>query len=430
MRTRLVAFLILAAAGCLTLSLLRGQDRSATKTEDRGQKTEDSKAVTAPPAAPAKPARDLATLSPVQRQMLLSAQRGADWLFRMHRLKGRFVYGYLPALATELEGDHYLRQIGAAFALARAARFTGEERYAARAAQAILALLDDTAPDPADPQSRRTALPPGVVNRVGAAGLLVAAINELPAPDRDLLDKSEQLCNFLRRQARPDGSLRLSDAEGAPAEPPEDVALYPGQALYGLARSQKHRPAPWKLDLLRKAVAYYPPWWRAHKSIAFVPWHSAAYAEAYALTGEKAFAEPVLEMNDWLLGLQYAQLDGVDQRRLLWYGGFKGYAEGRAVESAPDVGSAACAEALAEACRVAQKAGDADRHHRYAEALVRCLQFLTTLQYTEPNTQYFADWYRPRLAGAFHASHQDGNLRIDYTQHAVCALVQYLEYVK
>ena len=53
-----------------------------------------------------------------------------------------------------------------------------------------------------------------------------------------------------------------------------------------------------------------------------------------------------------------------------------------------------------------------------------------TLQYTEPNTQYFADWYRPRLAGAFHASHQDGNLRIDYTQHAVCALVQYLEYVK
>src|SRR5262249_40495116 len=81
-------------------------------------------------------------------------------LFRMHRLKGRFVYGYLPALATELEGDHYLRQIGAAFALARAARFTGEERYAARAAQALLALLDDTAPDPSDPQSRRTALPP------------------------------------------------------------------------------------------------------------------------------------------------------------------------------------------------------------------------------------------------------------------------------
>jgi hypothetical protein len=346
----------------------------------------------------------------------------------MHRLKGRFVYGYLPALATELEGDHYLRQAGAAFALARAARFTGEERYAARAAQALLALLDDTAPDANDAQVRYTALPPGLVNRLGAAGLLIAAINELPAPERDLLDKSEQLCNYLRRQARPDGSLRLNETDTA--DDLEGARLYPGAALYGLARSHKHRPAAWKLDLLRKAVAYYRPWWQAHKGPAFVPWQSAAYAEAYALTGEKAFADCVLEMNDWLLTLQYAQLDGVDQRRVLWYGGFRGHADGRPVESAPDVGSAAYAEALAEACRVAGLLGDAERHRRYAEGLVRALQFLTTLQYTEPNTQYFADWYRPRLAGAFHASHQDGNLRIDYTQHAVSALVLYLEYVK
>jgi hypothetical protein len=423
MRTRLAAFLILAAAGCLTLSLLRGQDRAATPATAPAAKPPPSA-----PAAPAKPARDLSSLSPLQRQMLLSAQRGADWLFRMHRLKGRFVYGYLPALATEMEGDHYLRQTGAAFALARAARFTGEERYAARAAQAVLALLDDTAPDPKDAQVRYTALPPGVVNRLGAAGLLVLAVHELPAPERDLLDKAEQLCNYIRRQAQPDGSLRLNEAGSA--EDAEGAQLHPGAALYALARSQTHRPAAWKLDLLRKAVAYYHPWWRAHKGLAFVPWQSAAYAEAYALTGEKAFADCVLEMNDWLLNLQYAQLDGGDPRRLPWYGGFRGYADGRPVESAPDVGSAAYAEALAQACRAAQKAGDAERHRRYADGLVRCLQFLTTLQYTEPNTQYFADWYRPRLAGAFHASYQDGNLRIDYTQHAVSALILYLEHVK
>jgi hypothetical protein len=427
MRIRLIALLILAAAGCLTLSLLRGQERTATPTTSPAKAPPAATPTTAP-AAPAKPARDLDTLSPVQRQMLLSARRGADWLFRMHRLKGRFVYGYLPALATELEGDHYLRQCGAAFSLARAARFTGEERYAARAAQAVLALLDDTATDPKG-EARYTDLPPGVVNRLGAAGLLVLAINELPAPERDLLDKSEQLCNYVRRQARPDGSLRLSETDSA-ADDPEGAQLHPGAALYALARSQRQRPAAWKLDLLRKAVAHYHPWWRAHKGPAFVPWQSAAYAEAYALTGEKAFADCVLEMNDWLLTMQYAQLDGGGPRRLLWYGGFRGYADGRPVESAPDVGAAAYAEALGQACRVARKAGDAERHKRYVEGLVRALQFLTTLQYTEPNTQYFADWYRPRLAGAFHASHQDGNLRIDYTQHAVSALVQYLEYVK
>ena len=89
----------------------------------------------------------------------------------------------------------------------------------------------------------------------------------------------------------------------------------------------------------------------------------------------------------------------------------------------------AYAEGLAEACRVARKAGDLTRYQRYRGGLERCLQFAVTLQYTDSNTQHFADWYRRRLLGGFYASHQDGNLRIDYSQHAVCVLVQYLQYV-
>jgi hypothetical protein len=131
-------------------------------------------------------------------------------------------------------------------------------------------------------------------------------------------------------------------------------------------------------------------------------------------------------MNDWLCGLQYIQLD---PRNPIWSGGFMDWVDGRPAVVEPHVSSAAYAESLAEACRVARQAGDPPRYQRYREALERCLQFVTTLQYTDANTQHFADWYRPVLLGGFHASHQDGNLRIDYTQHAVCALVQYLTYV-
>src|SRR5207248_9048974 len=99
-----------------------------------------------------------------------------------------------------------LGQAGAAFALARAARLTGEERYAACASRALLSLLDETVLD-ASGQARHTPLPSIVLNRLGAAALLVLAINELPAPAADLLEKSEQLCSFIRRQACPDGSL-------------------------------------------------------------------------------------------------------------------------------------------------------------------------------------------------------------------------------
>jgi hypothetical protein len=325
-----------------------------------------------------------------------------------------------------MEGDHYLRQAGAAYALARSARFFGEERYAAHASQAILALLEDTVLSSTDARCRHTTYPSGAVNRIGSAGLLILAINELPAPQADLLEKSEQLCNYVRSQARPDGSLALHDSGDNPSD--EEVSEHPGLALYALLVSQKHRPASWKLDVVRKALPFYQTWWRAHKTMGFVPWQTAAYTEAYLKSHEKGFAEFINEMNDWACSLQYAEIDR-DMRRVTWRGGFMSFQDGRPMESAPNIGSAVYAEGLAQACRVAREAGDVERHNRYSAALGLCLQFLTTLQFTDANTQHFADWYRSRLLGAFHTSHTDGNLRIDSTQHAVTALVMYLEHV-
>src|SRR5262249_50480455 len=151
-------------------------------------------------------------------------------------------------------------------------------------------------------------MPSIALNRLAAAGLLVAAIHELPSPQADLLERSDQLCNFIKRQARSNGSLCTSDpGDDGKALPESADAINecPGAALYGLMISQRHRPAAWKTDLVRKAVTYYHPWWKANKNPAFVPAQTAAYAEAYRLTKEKAFAECVVEMNDWLCALQY-----------------------------------------------------------------------------------------------------------------------------
>src|SRR5207249_1580720 len=115
---------------------------------------------------PGRPAHDLSKLYPLQRQMYLSARGGADWLRRANRPDGRFLYGYVPALQTALEGDHYLRQAGAAFALARAARFFQDKHQAAVASQALLTLLLDTTTDPKDPKVRYTTLPSLAVNRL------------------------------------------------------------------------------------------------------------------------------------------------------------------------------------------------------------------------------------------------------------------------
>jgi hypothetical protein len=423
----MVTVLFLAVGAFAALSWTRGQDQTTPLTLELSPSRQEAN----PP--------DLSKYNPLQKQIYLSAQRGADWLQRANKSDGRFVYGYLPALKTNLEGDHYLRQAGAAFALARAARFTGNPRHTAVARQAVLTLLLDTAPDDQDPRLRHTSLPSAVVNRLAAAGLLVLAINELPSPGDDLLQQSEELCAYIARQQQSDGSLNYSDTPAAPShqsketqagssiEDPDGINYYPGEALYGLMRSQERRPAAWKTEVVRKALPFYMNWWRKHKNMALVPWHTAAYAEAFLLTKERAFAEAVCEMTDWISGLQYVTLEA---RHPLWVGGFMGWADGRPTATVPQVASASYAEGLAEACRVARELSDVVRHKRYREALERCLQFLTTLQYLDANTQHFADWYRPVLLGGFYASHQDGTLRIDYTQHAICAMVQYLTYVR
>ena len=363
--------------------------------------------------------------SPLVGPAEASARRGAEWLARMHDVKGRFHYGFLPSLNALMEGDNDLSQAGAAFALARAARHTRDKGHEARAAQAVLALLDQTVTDPANPEVRHTPLPSAAVNRLGAAGLLVLAVGELPAPQDDLLKKSEQLCQYVRRQQRPDGSLAVTDGGDDKADA-GCATPHPGEALRGLMSSQRHHPAAWKTDVARKALAYYAPRWRAHKTTTFVPAQSAAYAEAFLRTKEKAFADFVFEMNDWLCELQYERLD---PRHPEWLGGFMGWAEGKAVLAPPGAEAAAYAESLTEACRVARETADLSRFRCYSEAIERCLPFLITLQYTEANTRHFVEWYRPRLLGGFHASRRDGDLRLDDTRHAVCAMVQYLTYV-
>jgi hypothetical protein len=422
-----IGVLLFSVAGFATFSWTHGQDPPAPSPAalPPGQ--------AAPLVPPGSTGPDLSHLTDAQKERYLEVERsalaGAEWLCRMNGVDGAFVHGHLPALNAPMPGDDYLRQIGAAFTLARTARLFSQPRHAACATQAVLRFLDDTVVDPKDPQLRYTSRPIVIGNRLAAAGLIVLTIHELPAPQADLLEKAEQLCNYIRSRQQPDGSLSFRDVPGDARGALEDVegtAFYPGVALYGLMRSQDQRPASWKIDVVRRALGYYQPWWRAHKSLTMVPWQTAACAEAYLRTRELAFAAFVNEMNDWVCGLQY----GLDPRHPEWWGGFKGYQDGNLLPSPPQIGSAAYAEGLVEACRVARQAGDVARYDRYKAALELCLQFVIRLQYAETNAQHFAAAYRQRfLIGGFHASHEDGNLRLDYNQHAVGALVQYLRYV-
>lgn len=381
-----------------------------------------------PADPPILKARDAGKLPETAQPMFFSALRATEWLKLTNKPDGRFVYGFQPSLRVQLDGDNFQSQAGATFALARASRYFRDGRGSAIARQAALSLLLETMVDPDDATIRHTAAAPNFVNRLSSHGLLILAIHELAAPAKDLLDDADQLCNYLKQQQKPDGSLHITvGANTIKSGAPDLDAEHAGWALQGIIRSQKLRPAAWKLDMVRKARAYYFANWQTSKNIATVCSHTPAYAEAYMLTKDAAYTDAVFALNDWLLSLQYRE--EFDSPRKNWIGGFQRYQGGKAEMAAPDIRAALAAESLVEACRVAKHAGDLPRLQRYERALIQSMHFAMSLQYTNAKTQHFVENFRPSIVGAFHASHQDGNLRIDYTQYPLCAMVQYLDAV-
>lgn len=410
-------------------------------------------------AAEAEPApsgdTDLLLESPQElfaRAVYYSARRGSHWLQSMQRPDGTFVYGWIPSLNRPMDGNNHLRQAGAAMGLARAACYTQDQNLSLAARQAILVLLTShTAPDPENEQICRPTVAPSQANPVGFAGLLLLAISELPDPSAPLLDHGDLLARFLQSRQREDGSLNIADTlyiDDDPKDDPAGISFYPGEALYALMRNHSHRPADWKLEVVDRAFSYYRDYWKQNPEPSFIPWQTAAYAEAYLWTKKPEYAAFVLEMNDWLLQFQYTDATGTPTE---WSGGFASLHDGHILRTEPTVATGSYAEGLVDACRLAEmfaqekkaqveQAGDdpdavagyqtaEKRATLYRHAVERCFQFLMRTQYNISEATHYEHWYREKLNGAFHGGVADGTVRIDFAQHAVCAMFHYLTHI-
>ena len=135
-----------------------------------------------------------------------------------------------------------------------------------------------------------------------------------------------------------------------------------GWALQGIIRSQKHRPAAWKLDTAA------PGPHRLSRRLASEQEHRVRCAATrppmprrMLQTKDAVFAEAVFAMNDWLLGLQYREevefAAQAMERRVSPI-----QATARPSRRRPTSVRALASESLAEACRVAKQAGDLRRY--------------------------------------------------------------------
>jgi len=361
---------------------------------------------------------DPITVFPAPTQLAVrGVATGANWLVRMNQAQGRFMHGYRPAVRQATDGDTDLRQAHGALALAQAAKFTGDDRSAAVASQAVLTLLASTSPDPTDPASR---VPTSAgCNRVGFAAVLALAIYALPGADERLLAEADRLCQYLRKQCRPDGSIQYADGPD-----PAGANEYPGYALTAIVANSVARPDPSKADAAVKAMRFYRAAFRAAPHPLLAATLIPAFADIRLRNNHDEAGAAALELADWLCGLQYPPSF---PRNPTWSGGFRGVVNGQPADTEPTCDSAACLAALGWAYQVTARTADVPRAERYRQAAQDAARFVTSLQYDEPNTRHFENTFRANvLIGGFHLSPSDGDLRVDAAGRCVSGLLRYL----
>ena len=378
-------------------------------------------------AAPAAPIerflKDRGAFPPETEQAVFAARLGADWLFRLNLPGGRFQAGLNPAVRQWLESDAEFRQALATLALCEAAKFTGDERYAARANGAVLALLAMTRPDAGDPRCRVPTPSNDRCNRVGYASVTALAIYALPSPDAKLLQDADALLKFVRRQVRPNGSIALTDSpsDDATLTDAEGAAMYPGYALQAMSVSMRARPDAETRELFPKAMAFQARLLKSQPSPMLVATTLPALVD-YALLANKdpGVVATALDAADWLCGCQVTR---PEPRRGAWAGGFSATAAAE-----PTADSSACALALCHAARLTRQLPDAARFTKYRAAAVDGLAFARNLQFTDESADHFEKSFRTRCVnGGVRLSPSDGTLRIDATALAVLAHLAYLQ---
>lgn len=215
-----------------------------------------------------------------------------------------------------------------------------------------------------------------------------------------------------------EGILSLQNADGSyntyfNSDINSGVDFYPGEAMLSLMKLYEVTQEDKYIDSVKKAYPYYIDYWRDNKNTAFVPWHSQVYWLLYQETGDLDLASFVFEMNDWLINnYQIAENEYPDK-----IGGFP--------KTVPRYSTSSYLEGINDAYSIAVSVNDEEHIQKYAESILLGTRFILQTQFTDENSFYLEN--PTKAIGGFKESLLSNDLRNDYTQHGVVALMKVYE---
>jgi hypothetical protein len=342
-------------------------------------------------------------------RMLASARAGGDFLLRIMRDDGSFKYTVDPWLGTEAKSAYNIvRHAGTSAALFELAEATGEDRYL-RGALKAMAFMDGFY-RAGDQEGHTYVLDKDGKAKLGAFGLALLAVSRKleAAPEPVDRDRALQLGRQIVAMQQPDGSFD-SYLSIRGDEPDGSVSLYyPGEAMLGLARvaalgidegflAAAHRGADY-LIASRVGRAKQPP----------DAWLMQALDVLYRTEPKQSYVEHSMAIAKSMLADQYPP-----DAPPIYAGGFGG-------EPIRSTRTTARIEGIVAACRLGLRVGDA-RASEYLTAIQKALPHLLPMQFDLDNGFFLDD--PEAFAGGMRGGLDDAEIRIDYVQHHVSAML-------
>jgi len=317
---------------------------------------------------------------------------------------GTMEYVYYPSRDKYSSKNNHVRQLATLWSIATLRNALGDtrlDRIIERTLQKYLSYVEC--------EEDRCVVDIEGKAKIAYNAFLILALLETPAyPEAKPL--MMKLGEALLKQQKEDGSYHTyfhSDKNTG-------IDYYPGEAMLALMRLFEETQDPKYLHSVEKAFPYYRDYWRGNKNTAFVPWHTQAYFLLYQHTEDPRLKSFVFEMNDWLIDKYQIK----ESERLDFIGGFP--------KGVPRNSSSSYLEGINDAYALAKQVGDIRHRKKYEDSIRSGIRFILLTQYTPENSFYLVN--QDRTIGGFRKTLLSNSQRIDYTQHALLAILKALEY--
>jgi hypothetical protein len=346
-----------------------------------------------------------------------SAEQGGDYLVRhFHNDGGHFDYLYDPKEDRVSSSYNLLRHAGTTYALLSLYDAIKKPEYLTIAEQALKFINAQEAPCPA-PRGSLVCLYEDESVKLGGNALALLAFTEhvRVTNDTEYLKKAQSYAEWMMATQNERGEFTQHEQtrEGKTTDLVSEY--YPGEAIFALMRlyTLDHNDR-WRVSA-EKGAKWLIETRDAGKATSTLPhdhWLLYGLNELHAVTADPLYLAHARKITDAIASTQHVTAEDVR-----WVGGF--YNPPRSTPTATRV------EGLVAAYALFVRAGDAVYAERAKEVIDRAVPFLLRTQVTKERAQS-AGLNQDGALGGFTESLDEYDIRIDYVQHNISALLGYL----